>query len=239
MASQAAAERPASSELRGAPPGARRAGCHRPSGGKPPALSPESGRGWSGAWLARAGSCQALAPPGRPSVRRRKPHRTRACPRAREGTAAPQRRRSRSCGRRQPARERRLTTCFGGGPCRASLSMARTEQPGARGVSAVEAVARLAASPQSGWSGRAFSPGGGGEGLAPPSPWSVQRRGLGVNGAIRRCPSGFFRARGRSPVRLRAVQAQGPRRPPPGLAGKARPLVAVWPFRSALFSACF
>ena len=84
--------------------GARRAGCHRPSGGKPPVLSPESGRGRSGAWPTRAGARQALASPGRPSARRRKPHRTRARPRAREGMAAPQRRRARSCGRRQPAR---------------------------------------------------------------------------------------------------------------------------------------
>ena len=39
-AGQAAAERPARPDLRA--PGARRAGCHRPSGGKARALSPES-----------------------------------------------------------------------------------------------------------------------------------------------------------------------------------------------------
>ena len=57
----------------GAPPGARRAGCHRPSGGKAPVRSLERVRGRSGAWAARAGACQARMPPGRPSVRRRSP----------------------------------------------------------------------------------------------------------------------------------------------------------------------
>ena len=78
------------------------------------------------------GRARHLRCPGAPAPVGASPHRTRARPRAREGMPAPQRRRSRSCGRRQPARQRRLTTRFGGGPCRASLSMARTEWPGAR-----------------------------------------------------------------------------------------------------------
>ena len=101
-------------------------------------------------------------------------------------------------------------------------------------MSVVEAVARLAAKPAKrvvrrrgedvGADGGGVNPPAspacsravGGEGLAPPSPWSVQRRGLGVNCAISRRPGGFFVQEGEAlsarGCRPDAGLAQGPRR---------------------------
>ena len=189
-----------------------------PSGGKAPVRSPERGRGRSGAWLARAGPRQALAPSGRPSARRCKPTQDPSAPTRSGGNgsapapavpplwppsaaalAAPDhpfwgwpvqgqsehgedrvvRRKTgeRSGGRRAACREARKA----GG------------QAPRKGVGADGGGVNPPASP-------AFSRAGGGEGLAPPSPWSVQRKRAGGEWRDKPLSRRLFRARGRSPV---------------------------------------